>query len=98
MRLESIRDLKAADAQAVIINAGTKHAATLALLSALRYAGMPVLLIDCESKDGSLEHFSRLMETHEFDLLSAPLKSHGGTLDWLFDVVPAEKVLLIDSD
>jgi hypothetical protein len=98
MRLETIRDLTPADAQAVIINAGTKHAATLALLSALRYSGLPVLLIDCESPDGSLEHFSRMMEAHEFDLLSAPLKSHGGTLNWLFGVVPAEKVLLVDSD
>jgi hypothetical protein len=98
VRLEAIRDLKTAESQAVIINAGTKLATTLALLSALRYAGMPVLLIDCESKDGSLEHFSSMMERHEFDLLSAPLRTHGATLDWLFGVMPAEKLLLVDSD
>jgi len=98
VRLQAIGDLRSSEARAVIINAGTKLATTLALLSALRYAGMPVLLIDCESKDGSLEHFSRMLARHEFDLLSAPLRSHGATLDWLFGVIPAEKVLLVDSD
>ena len=98
MLLKSLHDLPARPEQAVIINVGTKWVSTLALLSALKYADMPVLVIDCEYGDGSLEHFRGLMETHSFDLLSAPLKKHGLTLDWLFQNIPAEKVLLIDSD
>lgn len=98
MILASINDLPPTDEQAVIINVGTKLVSSLALLSALRYAEMKVLVIDCESKDGSVGHFTDLMKTHRFDLLSAPLKKHGYTLDWLFKVIPARKVLLIDSD
>jgi len=71
---------------------------TLALLSALKFAGMPVLLIDCQSKDGSFDHFSKLMNDYKFDLMSVPLKPHGQTLDWLFKNIPAKKVLLVDSD
>jgi hypothetical protein len=98
MLLNSIQDLPAAPERAVIINVGTKWVSTLALLSALRHVGMPVLLIDCEYGDGSLEHFKGLLRDHEFDLLSAPLKKHGATLDWLFRNIPAETVLLLDSD
>ena len=96
--LTTISDLSAATNQAVIINVGTKLVATLALMSALRYAAMPVLLIDCESADGSLEHFTNLQQAYDFDLLSVPLKPHGQTLDWIFQNIPAEHVLLIDSD
>lgn len=98
MHLDSLADLPPAAFQAVIINVNTRAVATLALLSALRYAGMPVLLIDCESTDGSWAHFSALMEQHRFDMLSAPLKAHGDTLNWLFQHIPARRVLLIDSD
>lgn len=96
--LTSISDLKNATNQAVIVNVGTKLVTTLALMSALKYAGMPVLLIDCESQDGSLGHFIDLQQSYDFDLLSAPLKPHGQTLNWLFENIPAEYVLLIDSD
>jgi hypothetical protein len=98
MILEDISQLKPSGEQAVIINVGTKLVTTLALLSTLRHAGMPVLVIDCQSKDGSWEHFSQLMETHDFDLVSAPLYPHGQTLDWVFRNVRSEKVLLVDSD
>jgi hypothetical protein len=98
MILETIQQLNKSGEQAVIINVGTKLVTTLALLSALRHSGMPVLVIDCESKDGSWDHFARLMETYDFDLLSAPLKPHGQTLDWLFAHITSEKVLLVDSD
>lgn len=98
MILTNLNELPSAPARAVIINVGTKLVTTLALLSALRYAGMPVLVIDCESQDGSWDHFSQLMKNHEFDLLAAPLKTHGITLDWLFRNLHDERVLLIDSD
>lgn len=83
---------------AVIINVGTKYVATLALLSTLRYAKIPTVLIDCESADGSLEWFGKLMDVHDFHLLSAPLRQHGETLDRIFKEVEADRVLLVDSD
>src|SRR5258705_5104219 len=98
MLLNRIEDLPHTDERAVIINCSTKEVSTLALLSTLKYAEMPVLLVDCESKDGSLEHFSELMNRFTFDILSAPLRGHGITLDWLFSTIKAEKVLLVDSD
>ena len=98
MRLSDIAELRPSREQAVIINVGTRLPTTLALLSALRHAGMPVLLVDCESKDDSLAYFTSMMATHEFDLLSAPLKPHGRTLDWLFAHVRCEQLLLVDSD
>jgi hypothetical protein len=98
VKLRDIGELRPSRQQAVIINVGTRLPTTLALLSALRHAGMPVLLVDCESKDDSLAWFSSLMSSHDFDLLSAPLKPHGRTLDWLFARVRSEQLLLVDSD
>jgi glycosyltransferase involved in cell wall biosynthesis len=84
--------------RAVIINCSTKAVSTLALLAALRYAGMPVLLIDCESTDGSESWFRALAGRHEFDVIQAPLKPHGQTLDEIFVALRDEALLLIDSD
>jgi hypothetical protein len=98
MLLKNISDLNSEKEIAVIINCNTKLVTTLALLSTLRYAGMPVLLIDCESSDGSLDFFLSLMERYKFDILRAPLREHGRTLDWIFEHIASEKVLLVDSD
>lgn len=98
MKIDRLEDLPQAEETAVVINCGTLAAATLALLSALKYLGMPVVLIDCESPDGSYAHFERLLDQHDFYLLQAPLRPHGVTLDWLFRTSRAEKVVLVDSD
>jgi hypothetical protein len=98
MRFTRIEDVPHANERAIIINCGTKVVSTLALVSTLRHVAMPVLVIDCESKDGSLEHFLGLMNRFPFDILSAPLRGHGNTLDWLFSSINADKVLLVDSD
>lgn len=98
MILSDLKSLTASHNQAVIINVGTRQVTTLALLSALRHAQMPVLLIDCESKDGSWDYFTRLMEDRPFDMLSAPLRQHGETLNWLFRNINCDNLLLIDSD
>jgi hypothetical protein len=112
MILHDITELPSAEEQVVITNVNTKIATTLALMSALKYAEMPVIILDCKSddahwiigqtrsivSDGSYEYFSKLMNDFEFDLLSIPLRSYGSTLDWLFSHVPSRKVLLIDSD
>lgn len=93
-----IRALAPAPERAVIINCSTKMVSTLALLSALRYVGMPVLLIDCESTDGSRAWFEKLATKHGFDMIDAPLRPHGQTLDQIFLVSKDQTLLLIDSD
>ena len=93
-----LASLAPAPERAVIINCSTKMVTTLALMSALRYAGMPVLLIDCESTDGSREWFERLATTHQFDMIDARLRPHGDTLDQLFLASKDQSLLLIDSD
>jgi len=98
--IASLESLPLARAVAVIINCGTKWTATLALAAALEHTGLPILLIDCESRDGSREHFARLTRQRGIDVrwLDWPLRRHGLALDALFAAIPAESVLLIDSD
>lgn len=94
--------------RAVIINCGTRLTTTLAILSALRYLGMPVLVVDCPIKRNSiggmeadtsdLQYLSRLKALYSFDLVQLPLRAHGDTLDYLFLNLQAEYVCLIDSD
>jgi len=67
----SIRELEPAIERCVIINVSTKVFTTLALMGALKYARMPVLVVDCESTDGSYEHFQDLLHKYEFDLVAA---------------------------
>jgi len=84
--------------RAIIINCSTKAVTTLALLSVLKYADMPVLLIDCESTDGSLAWFEGLRTTYAFDFVQAPLRPHGETLDVIFGASNDDAILLVDSD
>lgn len=98
MVLSELDGLKPEPEVAVIINVATKYVTTLALLSALRYARIPTVLIDCESRDGSFDWFRDLLKTHDFHLLSAKLRPHGETLDWIFRRIKADRVLLVDSD
>jgi hypothetical protein len=101
--MELVRDpaqLPSSETQAVIINCGTKWITSLALLSAHKNTSCPVLVIDCESDDGSKVHFERLAARQRlhFYWLEWPLRPHPVTLDHLFRVIPSERVLLIDSD
>lgn len=98
MVIQDIKKLPHTPERAIIINVNTKVVTTLALLSALRYAQMPVLLIECDSRDGSFEHFDQLMDEYEFDMISAELRPHGFTLDWVFQNIDTDRILLIDSD
>lgn len=98
MIFEKNAALPFAPARAVIINCNTRIVTTLALLSALRYAKIPILLIDCASTDGSWDWFCQLSEQHRFDLVKMPLRPHGETLDTIFNENAADKIVLIDSD
>src|ERR1700753_477542 len=81
--LMSLDELPRVETVAVIINCSTKVVTTLALLSAFAHTDFPVLLIDCESIDGSRSHFEQLSRTirKTFFWLSWPLHLHGRTLD-----------------
>jgi hypothetical protein len=94
--LNGLGELRSAEETVVIINVNTKLLTTLSLLSALKHAGMSVLVIDCQSTDGSFEYFSNLLKVFDFDLMSIPLKPHGAILDWLFTHIPSKKVLIMD--
>jgi hypothetical protein len=98
MQYSDIHEIPYSIEKAVIINYNTKLVTTLSLLTAIQHCDMPVLLIDCNSTDESFQHFQSLMEQYEFDLLSAPLRVHGITLNWLFSNLPTKRILLIDSD
>lgn len=91
-------DIPPARDAAIIINVGTKWVSTLALMSALRFLSMPIIVIDCDSTDGSIEHFSQLRQQHDFSLVALPLRPHGQTLDLVFSELKAERIWLLDSD
>lgn len=98
MFINSINELPSVSRRAVIINYNTKQVTFLSLLSALRFAGVPVLLVDCHSTDGSFDFFQSVMLKYDFDLISMPLKAHGLTLDRIFLETGDQQILLIDSD
>ena len=86
--------------RAIIINVGTRIVSTLSLLSVLKYANMPILLIDCPI-DKSMEdffYFQKLKEKYSYDLISLPLQEHGMTLDYIFNNLNTDYILLVDSD
>lgn len=93
--LDALHDL---DTVAVIINVNTRLVATLALVSTLRHCQLPVLMIDCESDDGSLAFFRSLRCSRDFYLLSRPLRAHGVALDEIFASTSCRRLLLVDSD
>jgi len=99
-RLATLDELPALPALAVIINCGTKWVTSLALASTQRHAGLPVLVVDCESTDGSSEHFARLAPAlpAPFYWIDRPLRRHGVTLDALLAELKSPRVLLVDSD
>jgi hypothetical protein len=98
MVIKDIAALTRVKQRAIIINYNTRNVTFLSLLAALRYADVPILLIDCESSDGSFDFFNTVMQKYKFDLLSTKLNSHGLTLDWIFSKIRDEQILLIDSD
>ena len=96
----SIEALATTQARALVINCSTRHLSTLAVASILAHTPLDVLLVDCESTDGSLEHFSRLRDRLDgrLEVASLPLRPHGETLDRVVREVPSDRLLLVDSD
>ena len=98
MIVSDLTEVPPAPEIAIIINVATKYVTTLALLSTLRHARLPTIVLDCESADGSFDWFKGLLHHHEFYLMPAKLRQHGQTLDTVFQKVWAERVLVVDSD
>lgn len=98
MRLESLRDLDPTATRAVVINVGTDLVAARAVLSADRHVEAPLLVVNCDPTPASRCRFDALGERVEFDLLEAPVRSHGATLDRLFTELDDDALLLLDSD
>ena len=98
MGMTDLSVLPVASARAVVINVGTELMTTLALASAKRHAAMPLLLVNCDPTPESSALFDRLATAWGFDVVEAPRRTHGATLDWLFAELPADVVLLLDSD
>jgi hypothetical protein len=98
MIVDSLKEIPILKKVAVIVNVGTKYVTSLALLSWLKHSNLPVVVIDCESKDGSYEYFTELNKTHTFYLTKLPLKKHGYTIDHIFNELKADYIYLVDSD
>ena len=97
----SLSEIPYSKERAIIINVGTKVVSTLALLSTLKYADMPLLFIDCaldNERKGDFSYFEKLKDKYSFDLISLPLQEHGKTLDYIFDNLNTDYILLVDSD
>jgi len=94
-----MQHLTEVEQRVVIINVRTELVSTLAVLSALRHApGMRVLLVDCDQTPSGREHWDRLMERWDFDVVEQPLRPHGIALDHLVPQLRSELFLKLDSD
>ncbi|MFO1389762.1 glycosyltransferase [Cellvibrio sp.] len=95
-----LRTLPYKPTRAIIINCSTKLFTALALASVLRNTDADVLVIDCESTDGSWEYLLRIKSNHNdrVELARLPLQQHGTTLDLVFNNINSDLLLLVDSD
>jgi hypothetical protein len=98
VRVEALERLDPVPHRTVVINVGTDLVAARAVLSACEVAGGAVLLVNCEPSERSSSFYDSLAERWAFDIVDAPLRSHGRTLDWLFATLDDALLLLLDSD
>ncbi|HWE55690.1 MAG TPA: hypothetical protein VG435_09260 [Acidimicrobiales bacterium] len=97
----SLGELPAAVSRAVVINVKTDVVATLALVSLAHRLppGSSILLVNCEPDADGRDHFLALSQMFDFDIIEAPTRHHGLTLDWLFRGLHRDgRILLLDSD
>lgn len=98
MRIEALDQLAPVPERTIVINVNTDLVATRALLSAVELAKGPLLLVSCEPTDEGRRRFDALAAQHGFDVIEAPIRTHGATLDWLFHGLRDDRLLLLDSD
>ena len=99
MIYDNIKDVPYTQNKVIVINVGTRIITTLSLLAAIRNSGFRVLLIDCKYMDiDDWSYFKELNKKYDFDLIRLPLQEHGKTLDYVFNNLCADNILLVDSD
>lgn len=98
MSVRLVGDLPPVPDRTVVINVGTDVVATRALLSAVEHAGPAILLVNCDPTAASRVHFADFTAGRGIDVVEAPLRLHGETLDQLFLDLRDERLLLLDSD
>ncbi len=92
-------------ARAVIINVGTDLAAALAAASAVRIGRLPTVVINCDPTAESREVWAKLSpllpdgrKHTSFNVIEAPLRPHGETLDQVFAHTIDDRLVFLDSD
>lgn len=98
VQIDALDELAPVRERTVVINVNTDLVAARALLSAVHLVGGPLLLVSCDPTPEGRQRFQALSDLHGFDVIEAPTRSHGETLDWLFGGVRDERLLLLDSD
>ena len=59
---------------------------------------MRVLLVDCDQTDSGREHWDRMLQRWDFDLVEQPLRPHGIALDHIVPRLNCDLFLKLDSD
>jgi hypothetical protein len=96
--LQCLSDVPFAPMIGVIVSLNTRVFTTLAVASAARYLGIPLLIVECESTDGSYETLSRLVLPTQAWIVRSPKQIHGVLIDRLMRELKSTRVVLIDSD
>lgn len=98
MQFNDIHEVPPSVERAVVINVATEVISSVAIASALRYAGMPLLVVNCTGHGVSKVLMDNLAQQWGFDIVDLELKPHGTTLDRLFRSIHADRILILDSD
>jgi hypothetical protein len=96
--ISSINDIPKLGTIAIVISLNTRLFTTLAVASAARNLALPILIVECQSSDGSYETLSTLQFECDTWILRHPARAHGLMIDKLMRELNADRVLLIDSD
>jgi hypothetical protein len=96
--ISSLDELPEIDTIGIVIGIDTRIFTTLAVVSAARHLGIPLLIIDGYSNDRSYETLRELDLPVESWLIRMERRIHGIFIDKLMRELKAARVLLIDSD
>jgi hypothetical protein len=95
---DDLNQIPPAIERVIIINVNTEAVSAVAIASALRNAGAPVLVINCTPPGRERDLMHMLAESWNFDLIDLSLSPHGIMLDRLFQSIYCDRLLLLDSD
>jgi hypothetical protein len=96
--VSNLAELPDFDTVGIVIGIDTRVFTTLAVASAARHLGIPLLLVDGYSNDGSFETLQTLDLPVQSFLIRMQRRVHGLLIDVLMRELRTKRVLLIDSD